>query len=176
MNKRTIMSLVFIGILLAGISQVGFASAADQELAEQYAPVLYFVEGEKCFPVNVSYALENSYLYENGDPSPLSISPSAIIISNYTSDNYFLDNQRGTVVVGDDGIENDYESKMAALGYTVYANVDTVNNVIQYWFFYAFNGGDFNRHEGDWEMVQVVLSGGQPSEVMFSQHYAGQKA
>ncbi len=126
--------------------------------------------------MDVSYALENSYLYENGNPSPLSTAPTAAILSTYTTDTYYLDNQRGTVAVGDNGIENDYQSKMAALGYTVYANVDTVNNVIQYWFFYAFNGGDLNRHEGDWEMIQVVLTGGQPSEVMFSQHYAGQKA
>jgi hypothetical protein len=176
MNKRAIMSLVFIGILLTGISQVGFASAADQELAKQYAPVLYFVEGEKCFPVNVSYAFDNSYLYENGNPSPLSTNPTSALVSTLTTDNYFLDNQQGTVAVGDNGIENDYQSKMASLGYTIYANVDSVNNIIQYWFFYAFNGGDLNRHEGDWEMIQVVLSGGQPSEVMFSQHYAGQKA
>jgi hypothetical protein len=134
------------------------------------------VDGEQCYPVDVSYALDNSYLYESGNPSPLSTTPTAESLSTYTTDNYFLDNQRGTVAVGDNGIENDYQSKMATIGYKVYANVDTVNSVIQYWFFYAFNGGDLNRHEGDWEMVQVVLSGGQPSEVMFSQHYSGQKA
>ena len=65
---------------------------------------------------------------------------------------------------------------MATLGYKVYAHVDTTSNIIQYWFFYAFNGGDLNRHEGDWEMIQVVLSGEQPTQVMFSQHYAGQTA
>jgi hypothetical protein len=65
---------------------------------------------------------------------------------------------------------------MNALGYTVYAHVDSMNNVIQYWFFYAFNGGELNRHEGDWEMVQVVLSGEQPDKVMYSQHYSGQTA
>jgi hypothetical protein len=176
MNKKIVISIFFIGILIAGSNFVSIASAADQELAEQYAPILYFVEGEQCFPVDVSYALENSYLYENGNPSPLSTSPTEALLSTLTTDTYFLDNQRGTVAVGDNGIENDYQSKMAAMGYTVYANVDTVNNVIQYWFFYAFNGGDLNRHEGDWEMVQVVLSSEQPAEVMFSQHYAGQKA
>ncbi len=176
MNKKIVISIFFIGILIAGSNFVSIASAADQELAEQYAPILYFVEGEQCFPVDVSYALENSYLYENGNPSPLSTSPTEALLSTLTTDTYFIDNQRGTVAVGDNGIENDYQSKMAAMGYTVYANVDTVNNVIQYWFFYAFNGGDLNRHEGDWEMVQVVLSSGQPAEVMFSQHYAGQKA
>jgi hypothetical protein len=176
MNKKIVISIFFIGILIAGSNFVSIASAADQELAEQYAPILYFVEGEQCFPVDVSYALENSYLYENGNPSPLSTTPTEALLSTLTTDTYFLDNQRGTVAVGDNGIENDYQSKMAAMGYTVYANVDTVNNVIQYWFFYAFNGGDLNRHEGDWEMVQVVLSSGQPAEVMFSQHYSGQKA
>jgi hypothetical protein len=176
MNNKIIISILLIGVLVIGSNCVIIGSAANQELAEQYAPILYFVEGEKCYPVNVSYAFENSYLYENGNPSPLSTAPNAAILSTYTSDNYFLDNQRGTVAVGDNGIENDYQSKMATLGFTVYANVDTVNNIIQYWFFYAFNGGDLNRHEGDWEMIQVVLSGGQPSEVMFSQHYAGQKA
>jgi hypothetical protein len=176
MNKKIIISIFFIGILIAGSNYVSIGAAADQDLAEQYAPILYFVKGEQCYPVNVSYALENSFLYENGDPSPLSTAPTAALLSTYTTDNYYLDNQRGTVAVGDNSIENDYQSKMAALGYTVYANVDTANNVIQYWFFYAFNGGDLNRHEGDWEMIQVVLAGGQPSEVMFSQHYAGQKA
>jgi hypothetical protein len=163
MNKKIVIIIFFIGILVAGSSFINIASAADQEVAEQYAPILYFEESEQCFPVDVSYALENSYLYENGTPSPLSTAPTAALLSTYTSDNYFLDNQRGTVAVGDNGIESDYQSKMATLGYTVYANVDTTNNVIQYWFFYAFNGGDLNRHEGDWEMVQVVLSAGQPS-------------
>ena len=176
MNKKIVISIFFIGILIAGSNFVSIASAADQELAEQYAPILYFVEGEQCFPVDVSYALENSYLYENGNPSPLSTTPTEALLSTLTTDTYFLDNQRGTVAVGDNGIENDYQSKMAAMGYTVYANVDTVNNVIQYWFFYAFNGGDLNRHEGDWEMVQVVLSSGQPAEVMFSQHYCRTKS
>jgi hypothetical protein len=175
MNKTIVSSIFFIGILLTGSLFVHIASAADKELAEQYAPILYFVDGEKCYPVNVSYALENSYLYENGNPAPLLTTLNASAIGAYTTDNYYLDNQRGTVAVGDNGIENDYHSKEAALGYTVYAHVDTAAGVIQYWFFYAFNGGDLNRHEGDWEMIQVVLSNGQLTQVMFSQHNSGQK-
>ncbi|DAC72625.1 MAG TPA: hypothetical protein DSN98_04160 [Thermoplasmata archaeon] len=176
MNKKIVISIFFIGLLLAGSTYVGIGAAADQDLAEQYAPILYFTNAEKCYPIDVSYALENSYLYEVGNPTPLSTAPTAAILSNYTSDNFYLDNQRGTVAVGDNGIETDYQNKMATLGYKVYAHVDTASNVIQYWFFYAFNGGDLNRHEGDWEMIQVVLSGGQPTHVMFSQHNNGQSA
>jgi hypothetical protein len=154
----------------------GLASAADSDLADQYAPILYFEGNEKCYPVDISYALDNSFLYEVGNPSPISTTPSKELLANYTSDNYYLDNQQGTVAVSDNGIEDNYQSEMAQLGYKVYAHVDTTSNTIQYWFFYAFNGGDLNRHEGDWEMVQVTLSGGQPAQVMYSQHYAGQSA
>jgi hypothetical protein len=176
MDKKRIVCTFIIGIVFVANILIFNVDAADDDLAEQYAPILYFVEGEKCFPVNITYALENSYLYQVGNPTPLLTTLTADLISNYTSDDYYLDNQRGTVTVGDNGIEDDYQSSIATLGYTIYANIDPSKNVIQYWFFYAFNGGDLNRHEGDWEMIQVVLSNEQPTEVMFSQHYGGQKA
>jgi hypothetical protein len=176
MSKKIIIITVCLGLILLGSCMVGMVSAADQDLAERYAPILYFEKNEKCYPVDVSYALNNSNLYEVGNPAPISTSPTKEMLANYTSEKFYLDNQRGTVAVGDDDIENDYQSKMAQLGFKVYAHVDTAINVIQYWFFYAFNGGNLNRHEGDWEMIQVVLSGGQPSQVMYSQHYAGQTA
>lgn len=176
MNKKRVFSVCIISLLLSGVFVSQNGSAADQEIAEQYAPILYFVNDETCYPVDISYALENSYLYEVGNPTPVSTQPTAELLSGYTSGLYYLDNQRGTVAVGDNGIENDYQNTMQALGYTVYARVDTQNSVIQYWMFYAFNNGDLNRHEGDWELIQVLLSNGQPTEVMFSQHYSGQKA
>jgi hypothetical protein len=176
MNKKIIMITLFIGLFIVGISYAGIASALTDQDAEQYAPILYFVDGEKCYPVDVSYALDNSYLYEIDNTTPISMSPTATMLSNNTLDKYYLDNQRGTVEVADNGIENDYQSKMAALGYKIYGHVDTTSNIIQYWFFYAFNGGDLNRHEGDWEMIQVMFSAELPTQVMYSQHYAGQSA
>jgi hypothetical protein len=166
-----------LGLLVIGTVFSGDGAAVTDQDAYRYAPILYFVNEERCYPVNVSYAFDNSYLYEVGDPTPISTSPSAELLANYsTSDSFYLDNQRGTIAIGDEGIENDYQSKMNALGYTIYARIDSMNNVIQYWFFYAFNAGDLNRHEGDWEMIQVVLSGEQPVEVMYSQHHSGQTA
>ena len=177
MNKKIIIITLVIGLLVIGSSYIGTVSAADQDLAEKYAPILYFVNGEKCYPVNVSYAFQTCELYEIGNPTPRLTSPiNASQLTKDTLDTYYLDNTQGTVQVDDNGIENDYQSKMATLGYKVYAHVDTTSNIIQYWFFYAFNGGDLNHHESDWEMIQVVLSGEQPTQVMFSQHYAGQTA
>ncbi|MCJ2514075.1 MAG: Vps62-related protein, partial [Candidatus Thermoplasmatota archaeon] len=157
---------------LLGIST---SAATDTELANQYAPILYFEKDETCYPVDVSYHISNSYLYQIGNDNPTDTSPSIETIS-YLSGDYYLDNQKGTVK--DDGIINDYRSEMNSLGYTVYSHVwsSGVNTVVQYWMFYAFNKGDLNQHEGDWEMVQIVLSGGNPTLVMYSQHHSGQKA
>jgi len=96
-------------------------------------------------------------------------------LSEYTTDGYYLDNQKGAI--DDDGIINDYKSSVMG-SYTVYAHVINTggSTVIQYWMFYAFNPGTMNQHEGDWEMVQVVLSGQTPTQVMYSQHHGGQKA
>jgi hypothetical protein len=166
---------VFISSLVLG-SFVETVEAADIDLARQYAPILYFEKDETCFPVDVSYHIDNSYLYLVGNMNPIDMAPTAESIAEYTEDTYYLDNQRGSV--DDEGIINDYQSNLNSLGYTVYSRVyyDVGTTVIQYWMFYAFNKGTQNQHEGDWEMVQIVLSDGTPSEVMYSQHHSGQKA
>jgi hypothetical protein len=56
------------------------------------------------------------------------------------------------------------------------------NLVVQYWFFYVYN--DWNdRHEGDWEMVQLLFDsadtaaaalGTEPVQVMYAQHEGGE--
>lgn len=176
MKQKTAAFLVmlFVGMLI-WTSFGNVASAADADLAQQYAPILYFEQNEKCYPVDISYALDNSDLYQVGNnPVLISTSPNASFIAAYVTPDYYLDNRIGTVK--DDSIIADYQSKMGVLGYTVYAHVDNTNSVIQYWFFYAFNDGDLNKHEGDWEMVQILLTNEQPTEVMYSQHHSGQRA
>jgi len=164
-------------MLLGGVGALG-ASAQDEALASQYAPVLYFEQDETCYPVGVSYYVQHSCLYESSSAGPVLVnaSPSLASLGTYTASSYYLDNQLGTVA--DSGIIQDYEAHRAALGYTVYARVDSSaqTTVIQYWFFYVFNPGDMNRHEGDWEMAQVVVQGGVPTQVMYSQHHQGQRA
>ena len=53
--------------------------------------------------------------------------------------------------------------------------------VVQYWFFYVYN--DWNdRHEGDWEMIQLVFDAAdaaaaldtEPVQVMYAQHEGGE--
>jgi len=173
--KIIFITAIFAASLLF-VSFVENAEAADEDIAQQYSPIFYFEKDETCFPVDVSYHIDNSYLYIVGNPNPVDMAPNTDSISNYTNDGYYLDNQRGTVEDG--GIIDDYQSKMGSLGYTVYSRVYSTGEttIIQYWMFYAFNPGTQNQHEGDWEMAQVVLSAGTPTHVMYSQHHGGQKA
>ncbi len=171
------LAIVFVlGLLtITLLSTTGLA--ADEDIASQYAPIFYFEADETCYPVDVSYHIDNSYLFQiiDDEAQLISETPSETDLSFYSSDDYYLDNQRGTV--DDVGIITDYQSKLSTLGYTVYARVtsDGGYTVIQYWMFYAFNKGELNQHEGDWEMVQIVLSGSTPERVMYSQHYSGQQ-
>jgi len=171
-----IKTVYVIGLVLSLIlgSLVTTCSAQSENPAQQYAPILYFEKEETCYPVDVDYFIDNSVLYDSENNYIGSVTGDDLV--GYITDEYYLDNQKGTVA--DDGVINDYQSMESALGYTVYAHVDVsgASTIIQYWFFYAFNKGTMNVHEGDWEMVQVVISGGTPSEVMYSQHHSGQKA
>jgi len=182
---KTLFVLVLLTIVpLLGIT--GSAASGDAELAQKYAPIFYFEQSETCYPVDISYHLNNSYLCKATETGSVLITqtPTAEEIANYSLEqsiyqnpqNYYLDNQRGTI--DDTGIITDYKSRKESLGYTVYAHVYSsgATQVVQYWVFYAFNDGELNKHEGDWEMVQVVISSGTPTEVMYSQHYDGQRA
>ena len=176
--KILFITMCFVFSLFLG-SFTTTVDAVDIDIAQQYAPILYFEKDETCFPVDVSYHIDNSYLFQVGITEPISYSPSESELSSYSADEYqycYLDNQKGTV--NDNGIINDYQSQENILGYTVYYRVYTESGatIVQYWMFYAFNKGELNQHEGDWEMVQVVIPSGDSKWVAYSQHHGGQKA
>ena len=81
-----------------------------------------------------------------------------------------------------DNIVSDYQNKLKNNNPSVYPtvyyqiNTSSGNTVIQYWMFYVFNPGEDNQHEGDWEMVEVVIPNAGQKWVASSQHYSGQKA
>lgn len=166
-----LISFLFLGAM-GGVAQ------SDENIAEQYAPILYFEQDETCYPVDVLYHIDDSYLYQFTGDEPLLIDelPSDLDLSVYVTDDYYLDNVLGTT--DDENVIQDYQNKLSTLGYRVYCHIHQSGGttVVQYWMFYAFNKGELNQHEGDWEMVQVVLSGGTPTDVMYSQHHGGQRA
>ncbi|HEC76026.1 MAG TPA: DUF946 domain-containing protein [Thermoplasmatales archaeon] len=158
----------------------GIDDVYEKEIAEKYAPILYFEKKEMLYPVSVEYHVSNSNLNrsEGNETILIDSSPDIKELSEYNDPekNYYLDNRIGTV--NDEKIINDYKEKEETLGYTVYAHVTQNKNLtlIQYWMFYAFNKGTLNNHEGDWEMVQITLENNTPLKAFYSQHIGGQKA
>lgn len=100
-------------------------------------------------------------------------------------DGWFLDYPGNPLVPGCD-YEKWFKETSAGISPTLYAHVATDPDhpdklAMQYWFFYTYN--DWNdKHEGDWEMVQVVFPaatpeealGTQPESVAFAQHEGSQ--
>ena len=68
---------LFLGCFSANVK------ASDSDIAKQYAPILHFERNEVCFPVDVSYHIENSYLYQVGSDQPVDMNPSADELLNH---------------------------------------------------------------------------------------------
>lgn len=160
----------FVVFLLILVPMLGIACSAAP--SDQYSPILNFEKEEKCFPVDVDYYLANSVL------SSISINT-----TNGVKVIPFYDNLLGTTK--DNGIIDAYQQKFNAQDPSVYpptvyfhqyTDSASGTTIVQYWFFYVFNPGQDNRHEGDWEMVQVVIPSNGDKWVGYSQHYSGQKA
>ena len=179
-----LVPLMTPGALGADSDDDGIDDADEQTLAEKYAPILQFEKDETFYPVSIQYHLNTSNLNQSRpgddlvDPDP-TITEIGLITDPDTK--FYLDNRLGNV--SDDAIEKNYTSRENDLGYTVYARVtlevykSKTYTVIQYWMFYAYNKGPLNTHEGDWEVVQIVLNADQkPQEAMYSQHTAGERA
>jgi hypothetical protein len=157
--RRGVVLTVFLLILM---SLTGM-TCCGQPSADMYSPIFYFEGEETCYPIDASYHLDYSDLKY------------VVLDTEQTS---YYDNTYGTVK--DDGVIKHYQSVMSSYDYTIYYrttnDTTTGSTVIQYWMFYAFNKGELNQHEGDWEMVQIVFDNDAPSWVAYSQHHSGQKA
>jgi RsiW-degrading membrane proteinase PrsW (M82 family) len=160
----------------------------DAELARLYAPVLYFHPTELFRPQSVDVIVNTARLRQARrnwfDVNVLLHVPISDLF-DYRDDSYALD-----AWYGDEGA-SDYKNYSAHRAYyqavlspeaggppiVAYAHVvrdeDPQHITIQYWLFYYYNDW-FNKHEGDWEMVQVVVSAaGEPVWVVLSQHHGG---
>jgi hypothetical protein len=165
------------------------------ELAQRFAPDMYFHEDEDYEPIAVEIPLQHSNLvyYQeqviNGEKSfkPFQLAPSPSI-SDLLDPEYNVEIAH-IDLKGDDIVQmldaytqfnppptrQIYASFYCpSMPYSPYPNVN-ITTVIQYWFFYYDNPWlPFTHHEGDWEMIQIMLDGNNnPIYAAYSQHYSG---
>lgn len=161
---------------------------SDQDLAEEYAPSFRIHSSDAYAPMPVELALRHAECYPTGGGQKRSCStallggewlnnPSSYIdFQGYPGDG--LDKTSSSQYYYQHHIRNDSGNTPV-----VYARIWRGDNrtVIQYWLYYYYNswgyqggmGGGAGLHEGDWEMVQVVLDGEQkPAYAVFAQHVA----
>ncbi len=192
-RKVSALTLAMLAsVILAPPAEVTLAqsgpSPEDQELAQTYAPVLYFHPEELYRPQSVEVIVDTARLQQ---ARPYWFDVNVLLhvslpdLAAYDDHSYALD-----AWCGDKG-SSDYKNYSAhqahyqavlspeAGGPPIVAYAHVVRDekpekiTIQYWLFYYYNDW-FNKHEGDWEMVQVVLSaGGEPEWVVLSQHHDG---
>jgi RsiW-degrading membrane proteinase PrsW (M82 family) len=192
------IKVAFLGLFVLGLflqpSQAEAGSIQnnspldDQALVNQFAPALYFHPAELFRPQSVDVLIDIARLRQI-KPTWLDVNilneVSLADLLEYKSVDYALD-----AWLGDEGT-SDYKNYTAHQEYyqnvlspaaggppiVTYAHVvrgqEGQRTVIQYWLFYYYNDW-FNKHEGDWEMVQVVLNeSDKPEWLILSQHHGG---
>lgn len=180
--------------------QTASAPAADisaqRQLAERYAPVMKLVRqdrpcgpGEPYPPSDVSVMMDNSSIALRGPWAGdfvVKVGPSADDLSDGLPD-YALDLPGDPLQPGC-SYEKWADATWEGMQPTIYAHVAKQPQfpdrlALQYWFYYAFNDYN-NKHESDWERIQVEFDaatvrealGKDPVRVAYSQHYGSEHA
>jgi hypothetical protein len=177
MNSRKItIALAFILFNFIFCMSFPFGQAqTDEELVNMYSPVLRFTGDEDFYPASVDYFISKSSLIDHSTGFVVESSPIPGTLGLHTSSDLYLNHNLETF----EAIASDYSLEAEANGYEVYATVMSTGSltVIQYWFFYVFNNGPLNDHQGDFELIEIFLDGSNnPQIVLYSQHFAGQNA
>ena len=167
---------------LAAVYNVALKPDVDMALAKRYAPFLWLHSDDPYKPNPVSVMLDNATLRWPDLTDPLAYPPlSPVYLGGLTVDGYYTDLHYASYDKAE-AHRNHYEDRVKESNKVprAYARVkrNATHTVIQYWLFYYFNDS-INKHEGDWEMVQVVLVGTGSDPIPFyaayAQHTTGSK-
>ena len=194
---RILVFLVMINVALAGVvldhPQTGSSNFQGDpslyddsfNLAQRFAPLVFFHSGEKYFPCSIEFFLKNSRLvrvderekeYGIGPVKPFSraakvtqiIPMGQVYITDLmtnNSDSMALDLMGNRQVYAGMPLRPDGSSPAPVYSKVVYTS--PIKAHIQYWFNYTYNGpfapialggrGPLGIHEGDWEHIVVTV-------------------
>jgi hypothetical protein len=183
--------LLVLAAVAAALTAAGTASARtpDPQLLQAYQPVTVFDPAERFRPTTVQSFISDADLerFEGGSWTVVATDPEPGQLPGPGTGTWRL-NQDSCTPSGPLGGLSCYAEAAATGGNKsiVYGRVVHVADaiVLQYWFFYYDDVYSYfyppsdavwQAHEGDWEVVNVVLSADEhPVEVGYSQHCLGQ--
>lgn len=151
------------------------ADEAATELAEKYAPVVVIRDqvepcgdGEPYLPTTVDSVLGQLDVALRGPAGETVVAPTSADLAG-KGDGWYLDLPGDPLAPGCD-YEKWFRATSPDRPATVYARVAADPGhpgmlALQYWFFWVFN--DWNdKHEGDWEMIQILFDASTPAEAL----------
>jgi len=162
-------------------------------LAQRYAPIVVLkkqsracdTHGEAYEPVAVNLVLGRKDVTLRGPDGYTLQAPTMRDLYGKDSE-YFLDFPGNPLKPGC-SYERWFRKISEGQPSTVYAHIATQPDqpnrlALQYWLYYVYNDWN-NKHEGDWEMIQIVFDahsaeealGAQPLEIGYSQHSGAQR-
>ena len=187
-SARVLLSACVLGVTVGsmlGASTLSHAetdhrvdSGPDAQLAERYAPIIMVQkqtaacgDGEPYAPASVDAVLGQPGVVLRGpDEAILREQPTAADLGAADADSY-LDLPGNALSPGCD-YEQWFKSTASDKHPTTYARVATDIDhpdqiALQFWLFWVYN--DWNdRHEGDWEMLQIVFNAHSADEALLT--------
>ena len=176
LRSATLLGLlvVLLGLILPA-GAAGAASDSTTTLAERYAPIVVVREqaeacgeGEPYRPTQVMSVLGQPGVVLRGPDGEQVTAPTADDIAG-KGEGWYLD-YPGNPLAPHCDYEKWFKTVSAGTPPTLYSRVATDPDhpdklALQYWFFYTYN--DWNdKHEGDWEMIQIVFPASTPVEAL----------
>ena len=184
--KVGLASLVaWLAVAAAAAAPATAADLSPEALLAQYQPVTVLSQGELFAPTAVEDFLADASLQlrdQSGTFQPAELPSAGLPVHG---DGWRLDH-RCAAIGGPVSAVQCYDPASQGPS-TVYGRYEVIagTTVLQYWLFYEHNfwshpglpfGAVWQAHEGDWEVVHVVLDDKQtPVEVAYSQHCTGQR-
>ena len=201
-------------IVVAALAMIGAATAPapvaaqddagaqpEQELVEKYAPIVYLkaqeaacdADGEPYAPTAVDIVLGNPdvLLRQLGEENPVvAQAPTAADLYG-RNEGFFLDFPASALSPGciyEQDFDSYTETSTGNRRTTVYAKIATQPDepdqlAVQYWFYWYYNDWN-NKHESDWEGIQLLFDVGTVAEALrsdpvstgYAQHEGGERA
>jgi hypothetical protein len=192
MNGRLLRSAVVLALACAVVAAWASPGGAtpSPRLLELYQPVTYFHPDESFLPTKVQSFIVDSDLerFTNGAWTLVDANPGPGDLPDTGGTTWRLNQDSCSPATALGGLAcYAAAGDQGSGGLAVYGRVahDGDRIVLQYWYFYyddfysypfAPVGALWQAHEGDWEVVNVVLSDDeQPLSVAYSQHCLGQR-
>jgi hypothetical protein len=198
-SSAALVAFALIALVAVGGASANLDRSSDTSLLRTYQPVLVFHPSEQFRPIRVQHFVDDSELerFVGSSPAQLPLDPFWTVVDPDPDANelpaptpgvFFRLDQTGCEADAPLAGRDCYASASAQTGGSaIYGRVVRTDTtiVLQYWLFYYDNplllpptpvGTFWQSHEGDWEVVNVVLSGDEePLEAAYSQHCSGQR-